>query len=104
MRMQVTQQSLTGSRPQGLGTLILSPPSSPDGDFVAEGSHIQTMELQVWVQIPALPLASCVTLGKLLDVSVVNFLRYKIGTVTAHSLAGSWRGLQEIVHIHTGLW
>lgn len=81
----------------GIAPKVMSSSSRPN----TPGS---AMEIEAEVLFLALPLASCVTLGKLLDVSVVNFLRYKIGTVTAHSLAGSWRGLQEIVHIHTGLW
>lgn len=43
----------------------------------------------------ALPLAGCVILGKLLDVSVANFLSYRMGTVTVDPLIGLWRGLQE---------
>ena len=46
------------------------------------------MEREADVQFLALLLAGCVTLGMLLNVSVVNYLSYKMGTVTTDPLAG----------------
>lgn len=82
-----------------------SPGAAPK--FISGSSRPNTpdsaVEMGAEVLFLALPLAGCVILGKLLDVSVANFLSYRMGTVTVDPLIGLWGGLQEMMHVHTGI-
>lgn len=80
---------------------------APGGEERSPGTALKVIssspgsatEMGAEAPLLALLLATRVTLGKLLDDSVVNFLGYKMGRVTDCPLAG----LQAIIHIYAGM-